>query len=228
MDAAHLMDRQIADQVIEVPMISFKVFPQYRVQLRLVEHNTLTFLLLVEALVVFLQDRIQQRRLRRPSTFLLLEVLVVFVLDRILKRLLPCKMLSFRLVEVFKIYYQDRFQRRLLDLITSMSTCLTPPSGCSSVTPPRASPVTGTDAPARRSGSHLRASESSGSARRALEGRSGTGTRLPVPVHMTSVLCPPCEAHRGVGLGIISPHLGCQRLWPRSSSTLVLWLVCWS
>ena len=41
-------------------------------------------------------------------------------------------------------------------------------------------------------------------------GRSGTGTRVPVPVHMTSLLCLLSEAHRGEGLGIPSPHLGCH------------------
>ena len=34
------------------------------------------------------------------------------------------------------------------------------------------------------------------------EGGSGTGTRVPVPVHMTSLLCLLSEAHRGEGLGI--------------------------
>ena len=37
-----------------------------------------------------------------------------------------------------------------------------PPSGCSTVTPLRASPITGTDIPMRLPGSHLRASRSSG------------------------------------------------------------------
>ena len=63
---------------------------------------------------------------------------------------------------------------------------------------------------ARRCGSRRRASESSGSARRVLEGRSGTGTRVPVSVHMTFLLCLLSEACRGEGLGIPSPHLGCH------------------
>ena len=61
-----------------------------------------------------------------------------------------------------------------------------------------------------------------------LEGEeSGTGTRLPVPVHMTSLLCLLSEALRGEGLGIPSPLPGC--LWLRSLLMAVarLWLVFW-
>ena len=47
-------------------------------------------------------------------------------------------------------------------------------------------------------------------------GRSGTGTRVPVPVHMTSLLCLLSEAHRGEGLGIPSPLPGCH-LWQTCS-----------
>ena len=78
-------------------------------------------------------------------------------------------------------------------------TCSSLPSGSSPVTT-SAGPVTGTDALARQGGSLRR--ESSGSARRVLEGGSGTGTRIPVPVHMTSLLCLLSEAHRGEGLAV--------------------------
>ena len=63
------------------------------------------------------------------------------------------------------------------------------PSGSSFVTKPRQGPISGTDALARRCGSRRRASESSGSARRGLERRSGAGTKVLVPVRMTSLLC---------------------------------------
>ena len=76
----------------------------------------------------------------------------------------------------------------LMGLITWMSTCPRLPSG-SSFVKPRQGPISGRDALARRSGSRRRASESSGSARRALERRSGTGTRVTVPVRLTSLLC---------------------------------------
>ena len=48
-----------------------------------------------------------------------------------------------------------------------------------------------------------------------------------MPLHVTSLLCLLSEAHRGEGLGIPSPHLGC--LWLRSSLMAVarLWLVFW-
>ena len=69
--------------------------------------------------MVFSQDRVQQRRLRRPSTFLLLEVLTVFSPDRVLQRL-PLRMLTFRLVEVFTVHAQDRVLRLFLDLNTAM------------------------------------------------------------------------------------------------------------
>ena len=149
---------------------------------------------------------------------------------------MPSRSPTFLLLEVFTVFSQDRFQLRFLELIMvmmliDMELCTvhaeveelswdrvqqlvvwmrpwrTPPSGCSSVTPPRASLITGTDAPARPPGSHLQASGSSGSARRAQEGRSGTGTRILVSVHVNS---------RGEGLGIPSPHLGCH-LWQTCS-----------
>ena len=78
------------------------------------------------------------------------------------------------------------------------------------MTPPQPSPIAGTDAPVRPPGSHLRASGSSGSARRAQEGRSGSGTGILASVHMTSLRCLLGEAFRGEGLGIPSPLLGCQ------------------
>ena len=95
-----------------------------------------------------------------------------------------------------------------MGLITWMSTCPTRPSGCCSVPPPRVSPSTGTDAPMRLPGSHLRASMSSGLVRGPRGEESGTGTRVPVPVHMTSLLCLLSEALRGEGLGTPHPFLG--------------------
>ena len=106
----------------------------------------------------------------------------------------------------------------------SLSTCPTASKGCSSVTT-RARPAAGTGAPTRRSGSHLQASGSSGSARGLRREGSGTCTEAPVSVVILFLLCLLSEAFRGEGLGIPSTLLGCQRLWPRSSSTLVLWLV---
>ena len=55
------------------------------------------------------------------------------------------------------------------------------------------------------------------------DGRGGgplllTGTGLRVSVHATFLLCLPSEAHRGEGLGIPSPLLGCL------SGNLVRWL----
>ena len=71
-------------------------------------------------------------------------------------------------------------------------------------------PPTGTDAPMRLPGSHLRTSMSSGLVRGPRGEESGTGTRVPVPVHMTSLLCLLSEAHRSEGLGIPSPLPGCH------------------
>ena len=79
----------------------------------------MTFPSTVEAFVAFSQDRVQQRRLRRPSTFLQVEVLTVFSSDRVPQRL-PLRMLNFRLVEVFTVYAQDRVFRRFLNLNTTM------------------------------------------------------------------------------------------------------------
>ena len=74
--------------------------------------------------------------------------------------------------------------RRLLSSRTR--TSLTPPSGCSSVTPPRASPISVTDAPMRLSGGRRLASRWSGSARGG-RGLSGTGTGA----HTSSYTLPP-------------------------------------
>ena len=113
------------------------------------------------------------------------------------------------LLEVLTVFSQDRVQRRLLDLFTLMCTCPTLPSGCSFVMTPRQSLISGTDALARRCGSRRLASESSGSARRVLGGRSlvlaqGYPCQYIRPLSLLS------ETHRGEGLGIPSPHLGCH------------------
>ena len=95
-------------------------------------------------------------------------------------------------------------------LSSRMRPFRTPSRGCSSVTATLAKPATGTDAPARRSGSHLLASRWSGSARGLRREGSGTGTGAPVSVHMNSLLCLLSDTHRGEGLGIPSPLLGCH------------------
>ena len=62
---------------------------------------------------VFPKDGVQQRL---PPSVFLVEVLAVFSQDRALQRLVPPRMLTFRLVEVVKIFPQDRFQLRFLEL----------------------------------------------------------------------------------------------------------------
>ena len=132
-------------------------------------------------------------------------------------------------LEVLTVFSQDRFQRRLLDLITWMCTCLTPLTEFSFVMTRRQSPISGTDALARRCGSHRRASESSGSARRVLEEGPGSGTRVPVSAYLISLRCLLSEAHRNDWLGINSPLLGCH-LWQTCSVSAcclrrALWLL---
>ena len=120
-------------------------------------------------------------------------------------------------VQVLVSFSRDRVQQLLvpsssptlfLGLITWMNTCPSLPSGCCSVPPPRTGPFTGTDAPMRLPGSHLRASMSSGLVRSPREEESGTGTRVPVPVHMTSLLCLLSEAFGVRGLASPHPFLG--------------------
>ena len=137
-----------------------------------------------------------------------------FARDRVQQLLVPSSSPTLFLLKFLTVVSQDRVQQRLLDLITWMSTCPTRPSGCCSVPPPRTGPCTGTDAPMRLPGSHLRASMSSGLVRGPRGEESGTGTRVPVPVHMTSLLCLLSEALRGEGLGIPSPLPGCH-FWRR-------------
>ena len=88
----------------------------------------------------------------------------------------------------------------------------------SSLVTPMARPTFGTGALVLRSGSRRRASESSGLARRVLEGRPGTG--------MTSLLCLLSEALRGEGLGIPVPLLSSSPLgggvFPSVSGRLVM------
>ena len=60
----------------------------------------------------------------------------------------------------------------------------------------------------RLPGSHLRASMSSGLVRSPRGEESGTGTRVPVPVPMTSLLCLLCEAFGVRGLASPHPFLG--------------------
>ena len=88
----------------------FKVYAQDRIQLRLVDPNTLTFQFReVEVFLVFAQDRIQQR-LVEPNTltfqFREVEVFLVFAQDRIQQRLVDPNTLTFqfREVEVFLVY----------------------------------------------------------------------------------------------------------------------------
>ena len=73
----------------------------------------------MEAVLVFNQDRVQQRPLRRSLTFLLVEVLAVFSPDGVPQRL-PLRMLSCQLVEVCTVYAQDRVFLRFLNLNTAM------------------------------------------------------------------------------------------------------------
>ena len=122
------------------------------------------------------------------------QVLVAFSHGRVQQLLVPSRSPTFLLLEVLTVFSQDRFQRRLLDLITWMSTCPTLPSGCSFSTPPRASPITGTEAPRRLPGSHLPASGSSGLVRGLRGDGSGSGTGAPVSAHMTSLRCLLSEA----------------------------------
>ena len=110
-----LLEAQMAEQWVEVPK-PFFIFEQnadipvpHRLGgHRLVERNMLTFLLLVEAFVVFSQDRVQLPFRRRSLTFLVAEVLTVFSPDRVLQRL-ELRMLTFRLVEVCTVYAQGVF-----------------------------------------------------------------------------------------------------------------------
>ena len=90
-------------------------------------------------------------------------------------------------VEELLLVHKALSRDRVHQLVVWMRPWRTPPSGCTSVTPTRASTITGTDAPMRLPGSHLRASRSSGLVRGPRREESGTGTRVPVPVHMTSL-----------------------------------------
>ena len=85
-------------------------------------------------------------------------------------------------------------------------------SGLSSTTSSRARPTSGTDVLVCPPGSLLRASRSSGSARRTQWVCCTTGTGSPVPVRMTSLLFLLADGLRGEGLGIPSPLHGCH-LW---------------
>ena len=99
-----------------------------------------------------------------------------------------------------------------------------PTSGCSS--PRGANPSTGTDAPTRPAGHHLRASRLSGSASSLLQGGFGTGTRKRVSVLMTSHRFLLADWSRGEGLGIPSPLHGCHTR--RRQRRHVQGWCCWS
>ena len=99
-----------------------------------------------------------------------------------------------------------------------------PTSGCSS--PSRANPSTGTDAPTRPAGLHLRASRLSGSASSLLQGGFGTGTRKRVSVLMTSHLFLLADWSRCEGLGIPSHLHGCHTR--RRQRRHVQGWCCWS
>ena len=187
--AAKRTTSQIAD--IPVPGPAVLVFPQNRVQ----------------QLHMFLRNAFLSELSRSVlvETFLLVvQVLVSFSRDRLQQLLVPSSSPTSLLLEVLTVFSQDSFQRRLLDLFTPMCTCPTRPNGCSFVMTPRQSLISGTDALATmwKPPPGIRVvwvgEKSSG-------GRFGTGTRVPVLVHMTSLLCLLSEAHRGEGLGIPSP-----------------------
>ena len=134
---------------------------------------------------------------------LVVQVLVSFSRDRVQQLLVPSSSPTLFLLEVLTVFSQDRVQRRLLDLITLMCTCPTLPSGCSFVMTPRQSLISGTDALARRCGSR-RASESSGSARRVLGGRSLVLAQG-YPCQYIRPLCLLSEAHRGEAWHPLTP-----------------------
>ena len=132
----------------------------------------------MEIFKVFTLDWVQQRR-----TFTFLLLIVIFM-------------------EIFKGFHTGQVQQRRMlafqfPAVCRMTrTCLALLSGCISVTATRARPTTGTDALKRLSGS-----------RRAQGERCTTGTRIPAPAVLLSLLCLRGDAVRGEGLGI-HPFLG--------------------